>query len=399
MELKSRMAKAFFLLLLSCSAAWGRPLLVVSIDGLDHRYLRDRDELGLKIPTLRRLLAQAQWADHGVIGVMPTVTFPSHTSMMTGVAPQIHGIVDNNQANGERYWFSSFLKVPTLWDAAKKAGKTVGAVHWPVTVGSAIDYDFPEHYKRKQGAGMDWEASVEKSTPGLVDRMAARYPSVATQWVDDRTRSTAAMFILQEHKPDLMLVHLIDHDAEAHQAGPFTQHAKAMLELLDDYLARIVAAMPNGMALALVSDHGFERIDKVANPWDLLKHAGVTGQLQSYGTHLTTNDPAVAEAFRKQAGFREIPASEWERFLPGVEKPLAAFEAPPHTELTRTEKASSGPKAKPSGSHGFWPTRGDYRSTYLLWGPGVQRAMLGEIDMLSIAGRLARVLDVPFGKD
>jgi predicted AlkP superfamily pyrophosphatase or phosphodiesterase len=67
-------------------------LLVVSVDGLDQRYLTNRDQLGLKIPNIRRLLKEGQ-ASEGVIGVVPTVTWPSHTTMITGVDPTVHGIL------------------------------------------------------------------------------------------------------------------------------------------------------------------------------------------------------------------------------------------------------------------------------------------------------------------
>ena len=62
------------------------PLLVLSVDGLDWRYLRDANQLGLKIPNLRRLMSDGE-VTQGVIGVYPTVTWPSHTSMITGVRP------------------------------------------------------------------------------------------------------------------------------------------------------------------------------------------------------------------------------------------------------------------------------------------------------------------------
>jgi hypothetical protein len=52
-----------------------RSLIVISVDGLDHRYLRDCDKLGLKIPHLRRLMKEGEWTD-GVVGVLPTVTWP-----------------------------------------------------------------------------------------------------------------------------------------------------------------------------------------------------------------------------------------------------------------------------------------------------------------------------------
>ena len=91
-------------------------LLVISVDGLDWRYLSDRDALGLKIPHLRALLARSQVAD-GVTGVWPTITWPSHTTMLTGVRPDQHGILGNASGPPDpasSYWSASKIKVPTL---------------------------------------------------------------------------------------------------------------------------------------------------------------------------------------------------------------------------------------------------------------------------------------------
>src|SRR5258706_14130432 len=76
------------------AAGTSHRLVILSVDGLDWRYLRDRDALGLKIPNIRRLLAKSQVAD-GVTGVWPTITWPSHTTMLTGVRPDQHGILAN----------------------------------------------------------------------------------------------------------------------------------------------------------------------------------------------------------------------------------------------------------------------------------------------------------------
>src|SRR5437764_633831 len=67
-------------------------LLVISIDGLDWRYLANADVLGLHIPTLRRFMAEGDVAD-GVLGEYPTLTWPSHTTLVTGVPPRDHGIL------------------------------------------------------------------------------------------------------------------------------------------------------------------------------------------------------------------------------------------------------------------------------------------------------------------
>src|SRR5579863_2757569 len=79
-----------------------QPLVVISVDGLDNRYLAEADQSSLKIPTLRRLMREGQYS-RGVIGVVPTITWPSHTTILTGVDPVVHGILGNWRPPGDRY--------------------------------------------------------------------------------------------------------------------------------------------------------------------------------------------------------------------------------------------------------------------------------------------------------
>jgi predicted AlkP superfamily pyrophosphatase or phosphodiesterase len=67
--------------------------VIVSIDGMRPDYVREADRYGLRIPELRRLLRKAPAT--GVAGVLPTVTYPSHATLVTGVAPARHGILAN----------------------------------------------------------------------------------------------------------------------------------------------------------------------------------------------------------------------------------------------------------------------------------------------------------------
>ena len=127
------------------------PVVLLSIDGLKPDYIIEADKHGLKIPNLRRLLADGAHAS-GVTGVLPTVTYPSHTTMITGVAPAKHGIYYNTTFDplGKNmdgwYWYSSDIKVPTLWDAVHANHQVVASLSWPVSVGNpSIDYDIPEY--------------------------------------------------------------------------------------------------------------------------------------------------------------------------------------------------------------------------------------------------------------
>jgi predicted AlkP superfamily phosphohydrolase/phosphomutase len=103
------------------SLAAAQRVVLLSVDGLDHRYLRDCDRLGLKIPNLRRLMREGAWAQ-GVIGEVPTITWPSHTTILTGVPPSVHGIQQNQR------WDYSLIQVKTLWDALAAAHRTSAAI-------------------------------------------------------------------------------------------------------------------------------------------------------------------------------------------------------------------------------------------------------------------------------
>src|SRR5499427_9459004 len=150
-----------------------RPTLVmISIDGLRPDYVTAADAHALKIPNLRRFLKDGAFAD-GVTGVIPTVTYPSHTTLITGVWPARHGILGNatfdplRQNQGGWYWYAEDIKVPTLWQAATHAGHVVGSISWPVTAGApGIAFNIPEYWRAQTAEDLKLLRLI--STPGLV---------------------------------------------------------------------------------------------------------------------------------------------------------------------------------------------------------------------------------------
>ena len=203
-----------------------QPLLVISVDGLDNRYLQDCDRLGLSIPNIRQLMNSGQLSA-GVIGVVPTITWPSHTTIITGVPPRVHGILTNRLPGGDYPWSAHAIKVKTLLDAAHDAGLRSATVTWPVTVDAPVAFDLPEYFKRRRGGAMDLASIESKSIPSdLVEKITATFPSFPQEWVDDRTRTLAVNYLLEKQKPDLVLVHLVDLDSEEHENAPFSRAAR-----------------------------------------------------------------------------------------------------------------------------------------------------------------------------
>ncbi len=371
-------------------------LLVISVDGLDWRYLRERDALGLRIPNIRKLMAKSQVAD-GVVGVWPTITWPSHTTMLTGVRPDQHGILGNAGGPPDpalSYWSAAKIKVATLTQCLANQGRSVGAVNWPVTVDARINWNLPEVYARRNGDSSDMDTVDKFGTPGLVAEIGSAYPSFAQQWLDDRSRALATIYLLTRKHPDLMLLHLAELDSEQHEEGPFVPHAKAVVERSDELIGDILKVLPKDYALALVSDHGFEQVDHIANPKILAAGDGVTGAMTVTGGLVTSSDPQAIAWLRTQSGKgeigREVPPEELKAYAPQLSG--TGFEPAAHVMFGNGKQAREASQTK--GNHGFWPTRPDYHSIFLLSGAGIRPARLGTIEMVSLKQRLAGALGV-----
>src|SRR5471030_1769898 len=150
------------LLVLACvvgsgtEAASGAPsapmVLLISIDGMKPEAVIDAQSHGLKVPNLRAFMADGAYAQ-GVRGVLPTLTYPSHTTMLTGASPGKHGILNNTTFDpllrNQRgwYWYAEDIKVPTLWAAAAAAKLKTANVYWPVSVGAKITYNLPQIWR------------------------------------------------------------------------------------------------------------------------------------------------------------------------------------------------------------------------------------------------------------
>ena len=368
-------------------------LLVVSVDGLDQRYL---DNPNLKIPNLRRVLAEGE-SSKGVIGIVPTVTWPSHTTLITGAEAWDHGILSNRrpaEEGGDYYWSVSLLKRPTLLGAAAKAGLKTATITWPVTVDAPAAFNLPEYFRRRRGGSMDTVSICSKAKPAsLCQDIAARFPSFLQEWMDDRTRTLATRFLLQNSKADAVFVHLVDLDSEAHDNGPFTTEAHAIVERTDELIGDMLSALPPGGRFVLVSDHGFEKATKSVNLRFAAERDKVDGIAPRGGFVIASSPSAAAwlRALSVEHGIgREIPQDEIARFAPPLKGKFVFEPAPGNWFGPGNDVLLAKPHE--TGNHGHWPTR--YRAVYAAWGPGIPHALLPEMKMTEIADRLARFIGV-----
>jgi predicted AlkP superfamily pyrophosphatase or phosphodiesterase len=408
------------------------PVVLISIDGLKPDYVLEADKHGLKIPNLRRLVAEGAHAS-GVTGVLPTVTYPSHTTMVTGVAPAKHGVIANSpfdpyskNLNGW-YWYAEDIKVPTLWDACAKARLTTGSVDWPVTVGANITFNIVQYWRADNAE--DRKVIRALSTPGLLTEAEAALGAYTDgndySVAGDARRAAFAVYLLDKKKPHFMLSYFGSLDDEEHKTGPYSAETFATLERIDSIVGQIRAAaekIGGGRAIiCVVSDHGFKLTDKEVNLNSALRQAGLIelneqGKLKSwrafawYGggsAGIMLREESDDDARKKAAdvlnrlagdassGVAKVVDRRGARAMGGF--PDAAFVVAlrPGYRLGAKLQGPVMAAVRPGGTHGYAPDVREMDSSFFIAGPGVAAGRdLGQIDMRDIAPTLATLMGV-----
>jgi len=393
---------ALAIALATCTNAFAAPtrhVLVVSIDGFGASELFEAPSCIERAPTLRRLADEGAYS-HGIGGVLPTITYPSHATIVTGTVPARHGIHDN-QRGGDWIKQRAEIRADTLWDAARRAGRSVAIVTWPSTYGAQADWLVPEDLANRAVATADIRAG---STPGLFDALAEATgapqllpfgDAEAGAPLDAMTGRFAAE-IVRRHRPELLLVHFLDYDHRMH-ASPWSAEACLALEKIDAWIEHILAAyrvagLGDRTTVFIVSDHGFGKIERRVNPFTQLKEAGwarafpglepesalrvdfAGGSAAFYAASPEVADAGRLEALR--ARFDKLHGeSAWMmprgrvRALGGSPDAVFVLCARPGFAFTvRAGGPSSG------GAHGYCPDDARMNATFIASGYGVRKA-------------------------
>jgi len=419
-------------------------VILISIDGLKPEYVLDADAHGLKIPMLRGFLREGAYST-GVHGVVPTVTYPSHTTLITGAAPVRHGIYANTTFDplrknyGGWYWYAEDIKVPTLWGAATEAGLTTANIHWPVSVSARIRWNLPQYWRA--GTPDDRKLLRVLATPGLLDELEKELGPYA-DGIDetitgDENRAKFAARLIEHKHPDFATIYLTALDHEQHASGPFSAESNATLERIDAALAEIFDSVKKTYGeravICVVSDHGFVATDKALHLGVAFRNAGLIEiteggnsaaasskeQIKSWkaipwgagGSAAIMlhdkNDAAtrarVADLLAKLAG---DPANGIARIVSAEELharggfPEADFLVSLRPGFVTGENLSGDlvTASTSKGMHGYWPDFPEMNASFFILGPGIPEAhSLGAIDMRAIAPTLAKILGVRLG--
>lgn len=223
-----------------------------------------------------------------VDSVFVSNTYPAHTSIITGMYPQKHGVIENvltQPGKSSPSWRCDrhSIKVPTLYDQAAQVGRSVCSILYPVTCRSGIRWNFPEIPGEKNAIKLILKM-LRGGSPGFILsslwQNRSHLKGMMEPGLDDFSTQVAINSTIRK-KPDLLLLHLIDVDDQKHRFGPESEQAKEALRrhdkrlgLLYDTLRKIYLDKEN-FAIIVFSDHGCLPVHTAVEPNDFLKRYGL----------------------------------------------------------------------------------------------------------------------------
>ncbi|MEO5890251.1 MAG: ectonucleotide pyrophosphatase/phosphodiesterase [Ferruginibacter sp.] len=338
-------------------------LILISADGFRYDYAKKHHAANLLAFSKEGVSAKS------MIPSYPSLTFPNHYTIATGLYPSHHGIADNSFYDRKRKQFytvsnrtavedgSWYGGVP-IWVLAEQQEMLSASFYW---VGSEAEINGirPTYYYN-----YNEDISIEKRIQVVVD------------W----------LLLPADRRPHFISFYLPQADHEGHNFGPGslqTRHAVQMIDSSIKKLADAVAATGLPVNFIFVSDHGMTNVD-TAHPVSIppvdttLFVISKGGQL----IHLYAKDPRAAgpaykQLKKKENGFsiylkKDMPA----RFHYGIKDDLADREGEiimiPHwPRMFSFSKIKSNP-----GAHGFDPAIPDMHATFYCWGPAFKKHLV-----------------------
>ena len=339
-------------------------VVLVSLDGFRWDYARRDNAVHLLA-----LGKAGVWAPEGMLPSYPSLTFPNHFTIVTGLYPEHHGLVANSfldpdrQAGYSMYdseavtdgsWYSG----TPLWSLAESQGMRSACIFWP---GSEA---------RIAGFRPTWYAEFNGKTQAT--------PAVEQARIDD---AVALLKLSPQERPHLITIYYSEPDHEGHQYGPDAPQTRAAELKVDGLVGKLKAALDaTGLPvdLVVVSDHGMVRVE---GGWITLdQFADLTGFDAVgdliYGKTEEDRTRAYNQLKRASAQFmayrrKNVPAELNYNQNPRAGDPVIVATGP---YRVRARAPEPGKQAQPAqvGMHGFDPRKvPEMKASFFAAGPDI----------------------------
>ncbi len=407
--------------------AFDKKVLLISIDGFRPEFYLDAEKYDL--PALQWLKNAGAYAA-SVEPVFPTVTYANHTTLLTGLLPEHHGILSNTVFTWEAgptpawYWEADKIKAPTLNEYVQKAGGITASMGWPVTLmAKDVDYLIPEIFSMDgYYEGGDFEVKVKYTDPELMAEVLnvttlKRYDNEVEF---DFWTAEASAHILKTKKPDFMTIHFVDVDHVAHGFGPNAPEVLEALKHTDDNLKIVFSSINlKDTCVILTGDHGFREVSQKISPntlfvkngwikldeknklqsWEVIAHAsGAQAAIYVKNKALLPEVEALLRA-NEASGFVVIPKSTLQKLGAYPEADLAIEGAVGFTVSGSFAGSLVSSSGSVKGQHGFLPTHKELHTGLVTAGCGLGHGQEWEtVHLTDIPATIADILDLKTAK-
>ncbi len=406
-----------------------RHVVLITLDGFPARYLDDPE---VELPVIRGLRDAGASTARGMIVANPSVTWPNHTTLVTGVRPETHGVLFNGvlaRAQGKPTTSNAettqeeLVRVPLLFDAVKAAGGTASAINWPCTSGSqSLADNFP-----------DVRNMLDHTSPAVLEYMEKNDLDGKFKQGGgprDEVWTDVAAHVIRERKPNLLALHLLELDGTHHQRGPESPQGRAVAGKLDALVGKVVqaveeAGLKDKTAIFVTADHGFITVHKTLRPNVALRDAGLLtvkdGAIESSRVYVLPEggiglvyltEPATREEdratvhklFDKAEGVTAVlDPADFPRYglpdpkdHPGMADMVIAVGDGYGVGGSFKGKGLIQENSPPHGSHGYLSTEPKMNALFVAAGAGIKPGVkLPTIENVDVAPTIARILDVP----
>jgi predicted AlkP superfamily pyrophosphatase or phosphodiesterase len=362
-------------------------VVLVSLDGFRYDYAT---KYGAK--NLQAMAARGATAPDGMIPSYPSLTFPNHYTLVTGLYPDHHGIVANSfydPARKERYSYSnpqstgdgSWYSGTPLWVLAEQQGMRAACFFWPSS-----------------------DAEIQGKRPTYyLDPYDDKFPD------EKRVQQVLAWLQLPpETRPHFITLYYANTDHAGHSYGPEAPETGEAVRHVDEMMGKLrdgIAASGLPVDLIVVADHGMETLK---GGWvDLDKWADLS-QFETSGPLLYAKSEADAEkAYQSLQGVNDafkvyrraqVPAYLHFNSNPREGDPVVVPTGPYPIEA-RASNSGGGTKMPPRGGHGYDPRQmPTMKAIFIATGPDIRPGVtVNSFENVNVFPLIARILGLQSG--
>ncbi|TCT16024.1 putative AlkP superfamily pyrophosphatase or phosphodiesterase [Natranaerovirga pectinivora] len=407
-------------------------LIVMSIDALSE----DNWEMCQSLPNFSTLIKKGAYSNE-LKSVFPTLTYVVHTTMVTGVYPNKHGIIHNNpfqpfvpEKDQLWYWYQKDIKVPTIYDLARKNKLKTAGLLWPVTANSSIKYNLPEikAIKNENQALKVLKNGNKLYCLDLELRLGKHREGIKQPSLDDYT-TMCVVDTIKKKKPNLFQIHLIDLDDAKHNNGTNNEEVQKALLRMDGRIGQIIQAVKdakieNDTIFLLIGDHGQLDVKHKVYLNNILKEKGLinekNGKTRWRAYFQSTGGSAYLYIKEGDIEAEEIVTNILQELQVvdkfGIEK---VYDREALDLLNADKSIKYGVEAKEGycfqdeiagknivnckdenikyATHGYSPDKPNYKCVFIVSGSNIKENYnIGPIEMVDIAPTMAKILGLKF---